>query len=76
MIGIKACVTLERTLYLELPTDSKEEDILKEAKKEIINPIDALRKVSEILNKTNIRIQGLDLNDWSITNSNYEIIKK
>ena len=31
MIGIKTKVTLERTLYLDLPDDASEADILKEA---------------------------------------------
>lgn len=42
MIGIKTKVTLERTLYLDLPDDASEADILKEANKEVILPTDAL----------------------------------
>ena len=42
MIGIKAKVTLERTLYLDLPDDVSEEDILKEANKEVILSTNAL----------------------------------
>ena len=75
MIGIKTKVTLERTLYLDLPDDASEEDILKEANKEVILPTNALYTASQALRNLHVNISNLDLNDWNASDVNYEIIK-
>lgn len=75
MIGIKTKVTLERTLYLDLPDDASEADILKEANKEIILPTNALYTASQALRNLHVNIPNLDLNDWNASDVNYEIIK-
>lgn len=75
MIGIKTKVEMERTLYLDLPDDSKEEDILKKAKEEVILPIDAVNIASRALNSMNVHIPKLDLRDWKLNDIKQEIIK-
>ena len=75
MIGIKTKVTLERTLYLDLPDDASEEDILKEANKEVTLPTNALYTSSQALRNLHVNIPNLDLNDWNASDVNYEIIK-
>lgn len=75
MIGIKAKVIMERTLYLDLPEDTSEEDILKEANKEIILPNVALDTAAQALQHLHINIPKLDLKDWKITDFKSEIIK-
>ena len=75
MIGIKTQVTLERTLYLDLPDDVSEEDILKEANKEVILPTNALYTASQALRNLHVNVPHLDLTDWNTTGINYEIIQ-
>lgn len=75
MITVKSKVVLERTLALDLPENTSDEDIIKEAEKEIISPIYALNQVRNILQRSRIDISKIDLQDWSLTDSKYEIIK-
>ena len=75
MIGIKTKVTLERTLYLDLPDDASEEDILKEASKEVTLPTNALYTASQALRNLHVDIPHLDLTDWNTTGINYEVIQ-
>ena len=75
MIGIKTKVTLERTLYLDLPDDASEEDILKEANKEVTLPTNALYTASQALRNLHVNVPHLDLTDWNTTGINYEIIQ-
>ena len=75
MIGIKTKVTLERTLYLDLPDDASEEDILKEANKEVTLPTDALYTASQALRNLHVDVPHLDLTDWNTTGINYEVIQ-
>lgn len=75
MIGVKNIVTLERTLYLDLPDTTSEVDILKAASDEIILPIDALNKANQVLQQFHINIPKLDLKDWKISDKKYEILK-
>lgn len=75
MITVKSKVVLERTLALDLPENASDEDIIKEAEKEIISPIYALNQVRNILQRSRIDISKIDLQDWSLTDSKYEIIK-
>lgn len=74
MIGIKAQVLMERTLYLNLPDDTSKDKIIEEAKKEIILPVNALSAANNALLRCNIKISNLDLNDWETKSINYEII--
>lgn len=74
MIGIKAKIMMERTLYLDLPEDTKKEDIIETANKEIILPTDILSKVSEVLSKLNVKISNLDISDWTTQSIEYEIL--
>lgn len=73
LVGITAKVTMNRTLYIEVPENTTEEEILKRAKKEIILPHNALILANTLLNKAGIRYNGLDLNDWEIEESNFKI---
>lgn len=75
MIGIKASCTLERTLYLDLPDNTEDDKAIEEAKKEIQLPINALYSAYQVLNKLNVKVKGLDLKDWDVTNVKYEIVK-
>lgn len=67
MIGVKATVTMSRTLYIEVPDDATEEEILKKASEEIVPPHNALYMADSALRKMNIKIDKLDLKDWEVT---------
>ena len=73
MRGIKAKVTMERTLYIDLPDDATEAEILEAANKEIILPTNALYTASQALRNLHIDIPHLDLTDWNTTGINYEV---
>ena len=75
MRGIKAKVTMERTLYIDLPDDATEAEILEAANKEIILPTNALYTASQALRNLHIDIPHLDLTDWNTTGINYEVIQ-
>ena len=76
MKGIKATVTMERTLYLDLPDNMSKEDILKKADEEIRLPINSLLDGAAIVRQANpgVLVPHLDLCDWSTTDFKYEII--
>lgn len=75
MKGIKATVVMERTLYLDLPDDIKEEEIQKIAEQEIRFPINCLMDAAKIYQQANnVRLPQLDLCDWSTTDFKYEVI--
>ena len=75
MIGIKTKVTLERTIYLDLPDDTSEEDIINKAKEEIIHPLNAFYTANQAVKSLHVNIPKLDLSDWSSTDISYNIIK-
>ena len=75
MRGIKAKVTMERTLYVDLPDDATEAEVLEAANKEIILPTDALSTASQALRNLHVSIPHLDLTDWNTTDINYEVIQ-
>ncbi len=75
MRGIKAKVIMERTLYIDLPDDATEAEVLEAANKEIILPTNALHTASQALKNFHVNILHLDLTDWSITDTNYEVIQ-
>ena len=75
MRGIKTKVTMERTLYLDLPDDATEAEVLEAANKEIILPSDALYTASQALRNLHVNVPHLDLTDWNTTGINYEIIQ-
>lgn len=75
MVGIKVKVTLERTLYLDLPDNSTEEDILKAAREEILLPITALDTAKQALKHFHVTIPKLDLKDWRMADYKHEVIK-
>lgn len=67
MVGIKAIVTMSRTLYIEVPEEATEEEILKKANEEIIPPHNALYMADSALRRVNIKVDKLDLKDWEVT---------
>lgn len=73
MRGIKAKVTMERTLYVDLPDCATEAEVLETANKEIILPTNALHIASQALRNFHVNIPHLDLTDWSVTDIKYEI---
>ena len=75
MRGIKTKVTMERTLYIDLPDDATEAEVLEAANKEIILPSDALYTASQALRNLHVNVPHLDLSDWNTTGINYEIIQ-
>lgn len=75
MRGIKATVTMERTLYLDLPDDATEAEVLEAANKEIIPPTNALYTASQVLRNLHVNIPNLDLTDWNTTVINYDVIQ-
>ena len=72
---IKAKVTMERTLYVDLPDDATEAEVLEAANKEIILPTNALYTASQALRNLHVDIPHLDLTDWNTTGINYEVIQ-
>ena len=75
MRGIKVKVTMERTLYVDLPDDATEAEVLEAANKEIILPTNALYTASQALRNLHVDIPHLDLTDWNTTGINYEVIQ-
>ena len=75
MRGIKTKVTMERTLYVDLPDDATEAEVLEAANKEIILPSDALYTASQALRNLHVDVPHLDLTDWNTTGINYEVIQ-
>ena len=75
MRGIKAKVTMERTLYVDLPDDATETEVLEAANKEIILPTNALCTASQALKNLHVNVLHLDLTDWNTTDINYEVIQ-
>lgn len=76
LVGIKATVTMSRTLYIEVQDNDTEEEILKKANEEIIPPHNALHMANIALKRMNIQIDKLDLTDWEISKYNIEQIKE
>lgn len=70
-----AIVSMKRTLYLDVPEDSSEEELRELAQKEILLPHNALYSANNALARVGIKINGLDLSDWEITNTEYIIDK-
>lgn len=75
MRGIKAKVTMKRTLYVDLPDDATEAEVLEAANKEITLPTNALYTASQALRNLHVNIPNLDLTDWNTTSVNYEIVQ-
>ena len=75
MKGVKTVVTMEKTLYLDLPEDTSDENILKEAERETILPDEALMRASYALKSMHVNIPKLDLKDWQVTSLKQSVIK-
>ena len=73
LVGIKAIVTMSRTLYIEVPDEATEEEIQDKASKEIMLPHNALYTADNALRRAGIRIDRLDLKDWEV--NKYEFSK-
>lgn len=76
LVGIKATVIMSRTLYIEVPEDSTENEILEKAQKEILLPHNALYMADNALKKTGLKVSGLDLKDWEVDKAEYNILDK
>lgn len=75
MRGINVKVTMDRTLYIDLPDDATEAKVLETANKEIVLPANALYTISQALKNLHINIPHLDLTDWNTIDVNYKIIQ-
>ena len=75
MRGVKTKVIMERTLYIDLPDDATEAEILEAANREIILPTNALYTASHALRNLQVNIPHLDLTDWNTIDINYEVIQ-
>lgn len=71
-IGVKAVVTMSRTLYIEVPDDATEQDIREKAEKEMPLPHNALYTADSALRRAGIKIDKLDLKDWEVTNYDFQ----
>lgn len=76
LVGIKATVTMSRTLYIEVPEEAIEEEILKKANGEIIPPHNALYMADNALRRMNVKIDKLDLKDWEVTEYDIKSIEQ
>lgn len=74
-IGVKVTAVLSRTIYIEVPEGSSDEDIINKAKDEVILPLQAIYKVNSRLRKMGVRFPKIDLEDWSLDKDEYSIIK-
>lgn len=75
MIGIKVKTLLERDLYLDIPEDLNESEVIERAKNEIVLPINAMNMANNTLRNLRINIPNIDLSDWATSNVSYELIK-
>lgn len=75
LVGVTASVLMERTLYIEVPEEFTEEQIIETAKKEILLPHTALYSANIALRNVGLKTPGLDLSDWEVTDSEYHINK-
>ena len=66
---------MDRTLYVDVPDDATEAEVLEAANKEIILPTNALCTASQALRNLHVEIPHLDLTDWNTTGINYEVIQ-
>lgn len=71
MKGIKVNVTMSRTLYLDIPENTSEEEVQKKIQEEIILPTNALYTANQALKAARINIPKLDLKDWTLSNVEY-----
>ena len=76
LVGIEATITMSRTLYIEMPEEATEEEILKKANEEIVSPINAMYMANSALRKLNINIDKLDLKDWEVTEYDIKSIEQ
>ena len=67
MKGYNVKVTLERTIYID---DNNKID------SEVISPLDALRNADNFLKSKGIKIDKLDMKDWSLSDIKYEEINE
>lgn len=73
--GVTVTVTVKRTLYIESNEQEPEADIIERVKKEIILPQDAINAADIALKNVGVRINKLDLGDWSTEKVEYIINK-
>ena len=73
--GVKITVNLSRTLYIEVPDNFKNKDIKKKAEEELILPTHGIMQIRELLRKLNIKIPKLDIEDWSVDNVKFKVLK-
>lgn len=66
VVGVKATTTMTKTLYIEVPDEYSDVDIINMAKEEIIPPQNALGIANRTLKSINIKINKLDLDDWEV----------
>lgn len=67
MKGYNVKVILERTIYI---------DDNNKINSEVISPLDALRTADNFLKSKGIRIDKLDMKDWSLSDIKYEEINE
>lgn len=71
--GVRCDITMHRTLYLSRKEGVSDEQFVDQAKSEIILPHNALSQVAAILQRSGIRLTGLDLKDWNVDDVKYTI---
>lgn len=75
LVGIRAEVILDRTVYIEVPAEATDDEIIKKASEEIILPHNALYMADSALKRTGLKLDHLDLKDWEVDKCNYKIIE-
>lgn len=73
--GVKITVNLSRTLYIEVPDNFKNQDIKKKVEEELVLPTHGIMQIRELLRKLNIQIPKLDIEDWSVDNVKFKVLK-
>ena len=73
--GVKITVNLSRTLYIEVPDNFKNQDIKKKAEEELVLQTHGIMQSREVVRKRNIEIPKVEIEDWSVDNVKFKVLK-
>lgn len=71
--GVRCDITMHRTLYLSREENVTDEQFIDKARSEIKLPHNVLVQVDALLQRSGIKISGLDLKDWNVDDVKYTI---
>ena len=74
-VGVKVITTMTRTLYIDVPENTPEEEILNIASKEIVSPHNAITIADNALRRIGVKLDKLNLSDWDVISYETTIIE-